>query len=413
MKNAEAAKNPTQLKTRRTGKQLPLILGGGAVTIMLLILVFGILNRGEEQAELVTQEVVIDLGNAISPVQPDGAGLASVDPNLEIEITEPVAEQQELPPITVITQKPPSREEEQFRAEKQRIRAWRIGKQREGLEAPLRVAVMDVPSHSRTQGEGSSASGSVSSGSRMDAGTARRLDSLKGDLANLSQGNPGGANGPDTSFTPSEWTSPHSREGGAEFELKTGGVIPGIMLTGINSQLPGQITAQVSQNVYDTATGDYLLVPQGTRLLGFYDSKVSAGQERIFVAWNRLIFPDGSAMILGEFPGADHAGYSGLSDEVNNHYLRLFGNAALMAIITGGMAYAVDSFMPDNDDDDDSPSLQSEMGSELASRIGQASMALLEKNLSIAPTLTIRPGFRFNIVVIKDLVFTRPYEGWR
>ena len=139
------------------------------------------------------------------------------------------------------------------------------------------------------------------------------------------------------------WILPHSRTAGQKYEVKTGAVIPGIMVTGINSDLPGNIIAQVSQNVFDTATGRQLLIPQGAKLFGVYDSRVIYGQERVLVAWNRLVFPDGSAVTLGAIPGSDMAGNAGYTDEVNNHYLRIFGSAVFMSMVTGGMSYSMDA----------------------------------------------------------------------
>ena len=209
------------------------------------------------------------------------------------------------------------------------------------------------------------------------------------------------------------WILPHSRTAGQPLELKTGTIIPGLMVTGINSDLPGNIIAQVSQNVFDTATGRQLLIPQGAKLFGVYDSRVIYGQERVLVAWNRLVFPDGSAVTLGAMPGSDMAGNAGYTDEVNNHYLRIFGSAILMSMITGGMSYSMDSLDNSGGGDDDSPTLQDEMGSALAAQLGQATLQLLQKNLNLKPTLEIRPGYQFNVIVTKDLVFERPYRPQR
>lgn len=207
------------------------------------------------------------------------------------------------------------------------------------------------------------------------------------------------------------WILPHSRTAGQKYEVKTGAVIPGIMVTGINSELPGNIIAQVSQNVFDTATGNHLLLPQGAKLFGVYDSRVIYGQERVLVAWNRVVFPDGSAVTLGAMPGSDQSGYAGYTDKVDNHYFRIFGSAILMSMISGGMAYTMDSL--DSGGDSDNPTLQNEMGSALAAQLGQATLQLLQKNLNIKPTLEIRPGYQFNVIVTKDLVFERPYRPQR
>jgi type IV secretion system protein VirB10 len=209
-----------------------------------------------------------------------------------------------------------------------------------------------------------------------------------------------------------EWLSPHTREAGRKFEIKTGTVIPGVMISGVNSDLPGSLMAQVTQSVYDTATGRQLLLPQGAKLYGVYDSRVVYGQERVLIAWNRVVFPDGSSLTLGAMPGADMAGYAGFNDQVDNHYLRIFGSAIMMSLITGSMSYAVDQVgNTDSGGASTSTTMQDEMIAALASQLGQTSLQLLQKNLSIKPTLEIRPGYQFNIVVTKDLVFRGPYAA--
>ena len=207
-----------------------------------------------------------------------------------------------------------------------------------------------------------------------------------------------------------DWISPHTREAGRTFELKTGMVIPGVMISGINSDLPGHLIAQVSQNVYDTATGRDLLLPQGAKLFGAYDSRVVYGQSRVLIAWNRVIFPDGSSVTLGAMPGTDIAGYAGFKDKVDNHYLRIFGSAVLMSLATGGMSYAVDQ-VTNNDSDSGSTSMQDEMIAALAAQLGQTALQLLQKNLNIKPTLEIRPGYQFNIIVTKDVIFQSAYAA--
>jgi len=206
-----------------------------------------------------------------------------------------------------------------------------------------------------------------------------------------------------------QWISPHTREAGRSFELKTGSIIPGVMVGGINSDLPGHLIAQVSQNVFDTATGRDLLLPQGSKLFGVYDSRVVYGQERVLIAWNRVVFPDGSSVTLGAMPGTDISGYSGYKDKVNNHYLKIFGSAFMMSLISGGMSYAVDQ-VSNNDSDSNSTTVQDEMAAALANQLGQTTLQLLQKNLNIKPTLEIRPGYQFNIIVTKDMVFRSAYK---
>lgn len=209
------------------------------------------------------------------------------------------------------------------------------------------------------------------------------------------------------------WISPETRVPGFKYEVKTGWVIPAVMVGGINSDLPGRITAQVSQNVYDTATGEHLLIPQGSKLHGSYDSRIVYGQSRLLVAWNRIVFPDSSSITLEAMPGTDSAGYSGFNDEVDNHYFRLFGSAILMSLIAGGTSWAVDTAMPTNITSvgsNNAPSLQQQMASSLATQLGQTTSQMLSKNMNIKPTLEIRPGYRFNVTVTKDLVFRGPYR---
>lgn len=210
-----------------------------------------------------------------------------------------------------------------------------------------------------------------------------------------------------------QWLSPYTREAGRPFELKTGAVIPGVMVTGINSDLPGAIVGQVAQDVYDTATGRFLLLPKGSKIYGVYDARVAYGQRRALIAWNRVLFPDGSAVTLGAMPGGDISGYAGFEDQVDNHYLRIFGSAVLMSFITGGTAYALDKATNNGSGDKDQTTLQDEMTSALAAQLGQTATALIQKNLNISPTVTIRPGYAFNIVVTKDIMFQEPYHASR
>ncbi len=207
------------------------------------------------------------------------------------------------------------------------------------------------------------------------------------------------------------WRNNSQRTEGTPFELKTGAVVPGVMVTGINSDLPGNMIAQVTQNVFDSATGRNLLIPQGTKIYGVYDSRVVYGQERVLIAWNRLIFPDGSSMDINAMPGTDMAGMAGFTDQVDNHYLRIFGSAFMMSLVTGAMAYTLDS-VNDSTTSDNGTSMTDEMTAALAAQLGQTTTTLLQKNLSIKPTIEIRPGYQFNIVVTKDLVFKGGYQHW-
>ncbi|WP_448949335.1 TrbI/VirB10 family protein [Lautropia mirabilis] len=201
------------------------------------------------------------------------------------------------------------------------------------------------------------------------------------------------------------------RKPGSPYELRAGFVIPAILISGINSELPGQIMAQVAQNVYDTPTGRYTLIPQGSRLVGTYASEIAFGQARAFVAWQRIVFPDGKAMDIGAMPGADGAGYAGFSDQVDNHYARLFGSAFLMSAVTAGVTLSQDRGY-DSDRGRDRRSAGDVMSEELGRQLGTVMSQLIAKNMNISPTLEIRPGYRFNVIVTKDMTFKKPYESF-
>ncbi len=197
------------------------------------------------------------------------------------------------------------------------------------------------------------------------------------------------------------------------YEVRAGFIIPGILISGINSELPGQIMAQVSQDVTDTPTGKHLLIPQGSRLVGVYSSEVEYGQSRVLVAWQRIIFPDGKAMDIGAMPGADSAGYAGFTDQVNNHYVRIFGSALLMSAITAGISYNQQQTQQNGTNGlYNSPNANSALSNALGQQLGRVSSQMIAKNMNIAPTLEIRPGYRFNIIVTKDLTMTKPYEAF-
>ena len=199
----------------------------------------------------------------------------------------------------------------------------------------------------------------------------------------------------------------------AELVIQAGDVLPALMISEVNSMLPGQIVAQVSQHVYDTPTKTHILIPQGTKLIGAYSSDVGYGQNAMLVAWQRLSYPDGKTLDLGSMPGATGAGASGLTDLVNNHYVRLFGSALLMSAITAGVTFSQQQAQGGGVPGQlgiPQYNAGTAMSQALGQQLGQVTAQLIAKNLSIAPELTIRPGYRFNVVVVKDLVLPKPYQ---
>lgn len=196
--------------------------------------------------------------------------------------------------------------------------------------------------------------------------------------------------------TPDRVTPPAS-----PFVLQAGAVISAALITGIRSDLPGQITAQVTENIYDSPTGKILLVPQGTRVIGQYDSGVGFGQRRILLVWNRLIFPNGRSIVLERQPGADAEGYAGLEDGVDYHWGELFKAAALSTILSIGAEAG--SSGQDSD-------IVRALRQGASNSVSQTGQQIVQRQLNIAPTLTIRPGLPVRVIVTRDLVL-EPYGG--
>lgn len=187
------------------------------------------------------------------------------------------------------------------------------------------------------------------------------------------------------------------------YEVKAGTIIPTTLITGINSDLPGQIVGQVRENVYDTVSGSFLLIPQGSRLLATYDSSVSFGQERVLVCWNRLIRPDGVSIGLECMPGVDLAGYAGFADEVDNHWFRIITGVALGTLISATAQRSQGDVSGFN------PTVPQLWASNAGGAINQAGQNITQKNLGIQPTIKIRPGYSVNVLVGKDIVLV-PYN---
>ncbi|GBQ88598.1 TrbI/VirB10 family protein [Asaia krungthepensis] len=181
--------------------------------------------------------------------------------------------------------------------------------------------------------------------------------------------------------------------------LQAGAVIAAALITGIRSDLPGQITAQVTENIYDSPTGKILLIPQGTRVVGQYDNGVGFGQRRILLVWNRLIFPNGRSIVLERQPGADPQGFAGLEDGVDYHWGELFKAAALSTLLSIG------SQMGSSGDESEIARALRQGASDSVSQVGRQ---VVGRQLDIAPTLTIRPGFPVRVLVTRDLVL-EPY----
>jgi type IV secretion system protein VirB10 len=182
------------------------------------------------------------------------------------------------------------------------------------------------------------------------------------------------------------------------YVVQAGTIIPAALMTGIRSDLPGQITAQVTEAVYDTPSGRAKLIPQGARLIGIYDSQVAFGQSRVLLVWTRLIMPDGRSIVLERQQGTDAGGYSGLEDDVDNHWAELF-KAALLSTTLG-----VGAELGSGADSGSNTDIVHALRLTGANSLNQTGQQVVRRNLNIQPTLTIRPGFPIRVIVNRDLV---------
>jgi len=199
--------------------------------------------------------------------------------------------------------------------------------------------------------------------------------------------------------SPDRVTAPAS-----SYVVQAGNIIPASLITGIRSDLPGQITAQVTENVYDSATGHFLLVPQGARLIGTYDSQVTFGQSRVLLVWTRLVMPNGASIVLERQAGVDTAGYAGLEDEVDNHWGEQFKAALLSTLLGVGSQLGTTNGTGTNAD------VITALRRGTGDSMNQTGQRAVQRNLNVQPTLTIRPGFPVRVIVNRDLVL-EPYKS--
>jgi len=229
--------------------------------------------------------------------------------------------------------------------------------------------------------------------------TLANVDGLNGQLQdtpnNQQQKNDFLNNKPDKEiYNPYQLQNPIS-----PYQVMAGTIISASLITGLNSDLPGRVIAQVTRNVYDTVSGKYILIPQGTRLLGKYDSVVAYGQQRALVVWQRLIFPDGTSVVIDNLPATDKAGFAGLSDEVDFHTWRLLKGIALSTLFSVGAEFAF------SDESDLVQAIKS--GSQ--NSINRAGQKIVERELDVQPTITIRPGYPLRVIVHKDIIL-KPFN---
>ena len=203
--------------------------------------------------------------------------------------------------------------------------------------------------------------------------------------------------------------TPELEPAGSPYTLRAGTVIPGLLLTGINSDLPGDLVAQVSRDVFDSRTQRLLLIPKGARLVGTYDNQVAVGEDRLLVAWTRLIFPDGRSLRLPGLALKDVQGQSGAKDQVDTHWRRAFGRALLLSAISAGVQLS----QPQQTSPFAAPSAGQVAAGALGQELSNVALEILRRGMDAPPTITIRQGQPFNVFLNGDLVFDGPYEEER
>ena len=192
----------------------------------------------------------------------------------------------------------------------------------------------------------------------------------------------------------------------SRYEIKAGWEIPAMLEQSLNSDLPGELKALVTSNVYDTATGQYLLIPQGARLVGKYDSRVSYGQDGVQVAWSRIIFPDASSVDLDGMLGLDSHGNAGLRDKVDHHYKRLVGMSVLTSMFMAAFAISQNRGQSILAYPTPTQAAETAVGQELS----QAGAQMARRNMNVQPTIKVPAGYRFTVRVNRDILFEAPYQ---
>lgn len=415
-------------KIRRLNK-LPIYLFFGIIVLFTGTIIWGLsvrgFNRGDTISQTSTGAPATDFADQLKRGVSDGvieapAQAPAHSPAVEVENTQPSASPFKKQPQTQLAHLAPTPEsavdwrdrlqrdqEEQMLRLMHQQRMARIQAEDAAYDSPIAVdignagegALLRSPHYAPGQGtHGDRAVVSDLYAAAMRAGSTGQQTDLnnqsgKSEFLNQSQSDPG--------YLPHRVTPAQS-----PYELKRGSVIPATLVTGINSDLPGRITAQVSQNVYDSATGYRLLIPQGAKLFGRYDSNVSYGQRRVLVIWTDLIFPNGSTLQLAGMAGVDGQGYGGFRDQVDNRYLQTFGAAVLIAVIGTG----IDMAAPDRSAQGRQDTASDAARRNFAESFGRVAEKTVSRNLDVQPTLKIRPGYTFNIIVEQDVIFPTAYR---
>lgn len=411
----------------RRVNRLPLFVAGAMIVIFFAVVVAGLASRGignrtDLEAEISSGGSASSFAENIKRGITDGIiAEPSIAPETRDIAVEPLTEapwsdvkktptNTSSPPKTVETKSRGIEDdwllqfererEEQMLRERHRQEMARLQARNAALDSPLAVEIKNGPEP--TEHPGSAPSSGTSSARNPAEVLAKALEGRGGD-PNLqaSKGAFFNADIKELGYLPRTVVPAQS-----PFELKRGSVVPATLITGINSDLPGRISAQVNHPIYDSATGRHLLIPQGTKLFGRYDAEVAFGQSRVLVIWTDLIFPNGSTLQIGGMSGTDAEGYGGFRDKVDRHLLRTFGSAALVALIGAG----IDMSLPADYRESGRDTASDAARRSFAETFGRVAERTIGKNLDVQPTLNIRPGYIFNVLVDQDIVFPGAYR---
>ncbi len=417
-KNLSAGTSPSTVELKKRARRLnglPMFLALTAAVIIAVTLSLVVLNRQKSSTEpgeasggrnalaLARNLVGEGSGGVVAAKQQPAPITPAIVPDAAR-----VVERPSVPP-------PRAPETPRMSEEERRLRERRLRQMEAVIDGPIKARIEEVKVEPRSlDAEIARVEQQLAAlGTVGGDGYAERLAAAQAAVNAGVGGSGGNAASPLNQFgaVDGDWRNRAVVEAPASFHIiRTGSVIPATLVSGISSDLPGQIVGQVSQDVYDTPTGKHLLIPQGARLVGEYSSQVQYGQSRIFAVWQRIVFPDGKALDLGSMPGSSGAGYGGFRDRVNNHYLRVFGSAIMMSAILSGVEMTQDS---GGDGTESNRQRMSDALSEaLGNQLGGVMAEMLSKNMNIAPTLEIRPGYRFNVMLVKDLEFDGAYRGF-
>ncbi|TJW37881.1 MAG: TrbI/VirB10 family protein, partial [Mesorhizobium sp.] len=362
-------------------------LGSGAVFGVTMIALQGPALRIRDQAEDLYNTERKPTAEGLDTLPHDYSGMKPKPPVLGLplpgDLGRPILERQRQ--LGIVPGQDISAEEQ--RLAQQAIEAresqvlFRVENRAQQTDVGESVQTAQHPFEALPQSEAGRASASVAAAEGDQNNQQRKLDFL-------SQRSTGGIYNPHALQTP---ISP--------YQLMAGSVIAASLITGINSDLPGLVVAQVTENVHDTVTGNILLIPQGSRLIGVYDSVVAFGQKRALLVWQRILLPDGSSAEIDNLPASDTAGYAGLEDKVDFHTWQMIKGVALATLLGVGTEFSL------GENESDLVKAIRESAQQNASRAGQR---ITEKNLNIQPTIVVRPGWPLRVIVHKDIVL-RPY----